>query len=391
MEAAPHGNRSHSAMAHNCSDTNASVCPGTDDEAEVYTDLSGYVVPGIFAVIFLVGVVGNGTLIFIVLRNKVMQTTPNIFIVSLAFGDLLLLLVSVPFFAFIYTYHSWPFGEFVCKLNGFLKALSLGVSVFTLTALSADRYSAIKFPMRRHIESPVRRNILIAAGIWLLAVGFAMFEGTIIHVSELQWGDSEPIKVCHSHPAHWGTWFRCFRAWIRFLVYFLIPILVIGVLYSLMACSLWQSQSALDLAEGPPLKGAGQGAAVARQAEARKKVAKLVLSIVVLFIVCWLPTHIYLLWFQCPSQGDYNMFWHVWKILSYCLSFVNSCLNPLALCILSHQFRRYFLRYLCCRKDGAKPPKQGAKHLWKTSMYNKSHSELSTEIINSGPTSKTFM
>ena len=42
-----------------------------------------FVVPLVFGLIFVVGVVGNGTLIFTVLVNKNMRTTPNVLLVSL--------------------------------------------------------------------------------------------------------------------------------------------------------------------------------------------------------------------------------------------------------------------------------------------------------------------
>jgi len=111
------------------------------------------VVPLVFGLIFVVGVVGNGTLIFTVLVNKNMRTTPNVLLVSLAVGDLrstfrpgtdsdhlglavgdlLLILFTVPFMSTVYTFPSWPFGQLVCKLGEFTVSLSLGVSVFTLT------------------------------------------------------------------------------------------------------------------------------------------------------------------------------------------------------------------------------------------------------------------
>jgi len=88
--------------------------------------------------------------------------------------------------------------------------------------------------------------------------------------------------------------------------------------------------------------------------EARKKVARLVLSFVVVFVVCWLPRHVWYFWYNF-DPAEYNMFWHVFKIVAYCLSFVNSCVNPLALYFLSRQFRRYYDRYLfcCCRRSQA--------------------------------------
>lgn len=71
------------------------------------------------------------------------------------------------------------------------------------------------------------------------------------------------------------------------------------------------------------------------------------LSFVIVFIICWLPRHIYFLWFYY-DPGLYNMFWHVFKIVGFCLGFINSCVNPLALYFLSKQFRRYYNRYMFC-------------------------------------------
>jgi hypothetical protein len=68
-----------------------------------------YVIPVLFSVMFIVGLIGNGTLVYTVLRNKNMRNTPNIFIVSLALGDFLLIAVSVPFNATIYTFSQWPY------------------------------------------------------------------------------------------------------------------------------------------------------------------------------------------------------------------------------------------------------------------------------------------
>lgn len=80
-------------------------------------DSAKFIIPVIFALIFLCGVVGNGLLIAIVLRNKEMRNTPNILILSLALGDLVLITISVPFTAPIYTLPSWPFGLTICKVS----------------------------------------------------------------------------------------------------------------------------------------------------------------------------------------------------------------------------------------------------------------------------------
>lgn len=98
----------------------------------------------------------------------------------------------------------------------------------------------------------------------------------------------------------------------------------------------------------------------ALQVEARKKVAKMVLVFVVIFCVCWAPRHIYMIWFTFnPNRmSDYNDAWHYFRIIAFCLSFLNSCINPFALYLLSKQFRKYYNRYLfcCCHTRRLSPP-----------------------------------
>ena len=76
-----------------------------------------YIVPMLFALIFVVGVLGNGTLLLIFVRHRNMRNVPNTYILSLAIGDLLVIVTSVPFTAISYVYDTWPFGVFVCKVS----------------------------------------------------------------------------------------------------------------------------------------------------------------------------------------------------------------------------------------------------------------------------------
>lgn len=49
----------------------------------------------------------------------------------------------------VYTLESWPWGAPLCRITECAKDISIGVSVFTLTALAADRYCAIVNPLRK--------------------------------------------------------------------------------------------------------------------------------------------------------------------------------------------------------------------------------------------------
>lgn len=97
------------------------------------------------------------------------------YILSLALADLLVIVTTVPLASTLYTVDSWPWGNLLCTVSEFFKDVSIGVSVFTLTALSADRFFAIVDPLRKfHAHGGGRRatrmTIATAVSIWLLAV-----------------------------------------------------------------------------------------------------------------------------------------------------------------------------------------------------------------------------
>lgn len=97
------------------------------------------VIPSLYLLIVAVGLLGNFTLLKIFAARSAARSVPNIFISSLAAGDLLLLLTCVPVDASRFFLEDWLFGEVGCKLLPAIQLTSVGVSVFTLTALSADR------------------------------------------------------------------------------------------------------------------------------------------------------------------------------------------------------------------------------------------------------------
>ncbi|NXQ38312.1 EDNRB protein, partial [Catharus fuscescens] len=89
--------------------------------------------------IFLVGIVGNSTLLRIIYKNKCMRNGPNVLIASLALGDLLYILIALPINVYKLLAKDWPFGVQVCKLVPFIQKASVGITVLSLCALSIDR------------------------------------------------------------------------------------------------------------------------------------------------------------------------------------------------------------------------------------------------------------
>lgn len=77
-------------------------------------------VPVVFALIFLLGTVGNGLVLAVLLQPGLSAwqepgSTTDLFILNLAVADLCFILCCVPFQAAIYTLDAWLFGALVCK------------------------------------------------------------------------------------------------------------------------------------------------------------------------------------------------------------------------------------------------------------------------------------
>ncbi|RWS05422.1 [Phe13]-bombesin receptor-like protein [Dinothrombium tinctorium] len=302
-----------------------------------------YIVPVLFTLIFVIGSIGNGVLVFIFLRHKSMRNIPNTFIICLAIGDLFVIIGTVPFIGVIYAIESWPFGIFVCKASEFFRDMSTTVSVFTLTLLSIDRYFAIAMPLQKtRGKQSMRITTISAASIWLVAIIFALPAAYNSHLIEYSTGVSKVIKICFPFPSEYGNWYPKTVVMSKFLILYTIPLTIIAISYCLMAMSLLQSRR-FPTENSPRLT---------RQFKSRTKVAKMVLALVLIFALCYFPNHVFMLWFYFTyprSLSNYNDFWHLLKIIGYVLTFLNSCLNPIALYYISGRFRAYFRRYIFCR------------------------------------------
>lgn len=74
-----------------------------------------------YAVIFLLAVVGNSLVILTLVQNRRMRTITNLFLLNLAFSDLLLGVLCMPFTLVGALLRDFIFGEFMCKILPYLQ------------------------------------------------------------------------------------------------------------------------------------------------------------------------------------------------------------------------------------------------------------------------------
>uniref|UniRef100_A0A8D2JLY3 Neuromedin-B receptor n=1 Tax=Varanus komodoensis TaxID=61221 RepID=A0A8D2JLY3_VARKO len=297
------------------------------------------VLPSLYLLIMVVGLLGNVTLLKVFAGRSAARSVPNIFISSLAVGDLLLLLTCVPVDASRFLLEDWFFGELGCKLIPAIQLTSVGVSVFTLTALSADRYKAIVNPMDIQTSNAVLWTCFKAIAIWIISILLAVPEAVFSEVAHINDADNVSFTECIRYPSKDALHPRIHSVMIL-LVYLLIPLTIISIYYYHIARTLIKSAHNLPGEYSEQSK---------RQMETRKRLAKIVLVFVGLFAVCWLPTHVLYMYRSFNYKKiDPSLGHMIITLVARVLSFCNSCVNPFALYFLSESFRRHFNSQLCC-------------------------------------------
>jgi tachykinin receptor 3 len=104
--------------------------------------------------------------------HRRMRSVTNYFLVNLSVSDLLMALLNCVF-NFIFMIDSdWPFGATYCTINNFVANVTVAASVFTLVAISLDRYVAIIKPLQGRMRK--RWALVTVLGIWTLSATLAL-------------------------------------------------------------------------------------------------------------------------------------------------------------------------------------------------------------------------
>ncbi|XP_056610847.1 galanin receptor type 1b [Triplophysa dalaica] len=295
------------------------------------------IVPVIFGCIFFLGIIGN-TLVMVVvgkIKSRRSRSTTNIFILNLSIADLSFLLFCVPFQATIYSLPEWIFGAFLCKFVHYFVMVSMLVSIFTLVAMSVDRYIAVvlskKSPCIRN-----RRNALIGVCvIWMLSLIFA------VPVAQHQ------IMTDH-HKAPNSSF--CWEIWTERVAKhtYKVTILVIGYLLPLVLITCCYAKVLYHLHK--KMKNMSK-----KSERSKRKTAQTVLLVVTAFLICWMPHHIIAMWVEF-GQFPLNDASFAFRIISHCLAYGNSCVNPILYAFLSENFRKACKQVFTCRFFYSPPP-----------------------------------
>lgn len=294
-----------------------------------------------YGLVCIVGLCGNTLVIYVVLRYSKMQTVTNLYILNLALADECFL-VGIPFLIVTSAKGDWIFGNTMCKIYLTTTSINQFTSSIFLTVMSADRYIAVCHP----ISSPRFRTNVIARVVsltaWatsaLLMVPVFMYAATITKETGGQncnifWPFDDDDDSLSDGPRHIINDQTAFTFY-SFVLGFAIPLLLILVFYILVIIK---------------LKTVGPKNKSKEKKKSHRKVTRLVLTVITVYILCWLPywiTQLALI-FTPPGHNQDNVMVAV-MLLAGCLSYSNSAMNPVLYAFLSENFKKSFMKACTC-------------------------------------------
>ena len=292
-------------------------------------DYASIIMVAIYGLLCVIGLVGNGLVIFVILRYTKMKTVTNMYILNLSIADTLFLL-GLPLIMTTVILKQWIFGYAMCKIFFILTCINTFTGAFTLTVMSGDRYLAVCFPITSMKYRTSMYASLAIAAIWLISLLLMIPVLLYATILENRNGD---YSCSIQWPSMWIISPEKAYIYYSMFIGFVVPVLLISILYTLLVIRLRTT--------GPQVKSA-------EKRRSHRKVTKLVTLIIVVYIFCWLPYWAFQLHLINSNSGrPVIILYQCFTVLSYANSMVNPCLYAFT----NENFRESFINAFRCAAD----------------------------------------
>ncbi|CAL8380660.1 unnamed protein product [Gadus morhua 'NCC'] len=301
-----------------------------------------------YTVSFIAGLGGNVMALLVLTRKRNrlsgVSATRRL-LVNLAVCDMMVVCVCMPVNLGHQVYNAWVFGDLMCRAVPFVQAVSVSASVLSLAVISLNRYYSVHNPLHARSFFTGRRILGMICLVWAAASGLCLpllFMNTTRALALLD--GAHTVTVCVE------GWSQVrLRQGYNFLLFcslYCFPVVFNLVISCLTVRKLWGADEKL-LSE-PNQQGSAQ---VVSRIRVRKRIAKMVLSLVLLFTLSWLPLYVVDIWidFNMPDSlereegSEVNHLRHEWILqgrpFAQWLGLTNSALNPLCYCFVGNLYR----------------------------------------------------
>ncbi|AWO98369.1 putative G-protein coupled receptor 19 [Scophthalmus maximus] len=279
----------------------------------------------VFAVLWLISILGNALVCLVIHRSRRTQSTTNYFVVSMACADLLMSLGCAPFVLLQVASGRWPLSAAACKAVRYLQHLCPGVQVYVLLSISVDRFYTIVYPLSFKVSREKAKKMILAS--WL-------FDAAFISPCLFFYGSTSTDSHCEFFlPDSWGS---IAYAAVHLLFGFLGPVALIVSFYQRVVRYIWRISA--------------DGHSVRRTMNivprTKVKTIRMFLMLNSVFFLAWTPFYVAQLWHPRESDAPSRQGLLFFTAIAW-VSFSSTASKPTLYSVYNANFRRGMRETFC--------------------------------------------
>lgn len=283
-------------------------------------DFRNRVYSTLYSMISILGFVGNGVVIYILIKTYQQRTAFQVYMMNLAVSDFLCV-CTLPLRVVYYVHKGhWFFGDFLCRVSSYALYVNLYCSIFFMTAMSFFRCIAIVFPVQNIHLVTEKKAKLVCLGVWVFVTLTStpfLRNGTYQHDNKTKCfeppEDSQKKKMV------------VILDLIALFVGFIFPFIVITICYTMIIRTLLKN----SLRKNQP---------------SRRKAVWMIVIVTLTFLVSFTPYHIlrtvHLRVLQLGTGCRDAVYLQKWVVVTLPLAAANCCFDPLLYFFSGGNFRQ---------------------------------------------------
>ncbi|XP_044188606.1 proteinase-activated receptor 2-like isoform X3 [Thunnus albacares] len=301
------------------------------DKEILSSHLTTIFLPIIYIIVFAVGLPTNTMAIWVFLFRTKKKRPSSIYMANLALADLLFVIWVPLKISYHFNGNNWIYGEGLCKVLVAFFYSNMYCSIAFITCISVQRYWAVVHPLSVQQTNnciSVAVSVTVWVVVWLITIPLYLhdqqvritnFKPKILTCNDVT--RESQVKISAGYFLTMGT------------LGFVVPTIVCIISYILMLKALRNSMT---------------DAAITKK---RRKAVVLMITVLVMFLVCFTPSNIMLLVHYILLLGGADNHLYRFYIATLCLASLNSCIDPFVYYFISKNFRDHVKNTFLCRSE----------------------------------------